>query len=146
MDIARPEAELLVVTENGFGKRTPVADYARKGRGVMGVQTIKLTQAKGGLAGALIVREHQELVFISQQGMVQRTGVKGISRQGRAAQGVRVMNLREDDAVSAVALVAEEAAEAAAAAAAADGSGEGSDQVAAAGSDGASTAGTPPAA
>ena len=73
----------------------------------MGVKTIGLTERKGGLAGALIVREHQELVFISQNGMVQRTGVKGISKQGRPAQGVRVMNLREDDVVSAVALVVE---------------------------------------
>jgi DNA gyrase subunit A len=73
----------------------------------MGVKTIGLTEKKGGLAGALIVREHHDLVFISQQGMVQRTGVKGISKQGRPAQGVRVMNLREDDTVSAVALVME---------------------------------------
>jgi DNA gyrase subunit A len=107
MDIARDETDLLVVTENGFGKRTPIADYPVKGRGTMGVQTIKLTEKKGGLAGALIVREHQELVFISREGMVQRTGVKGISRYGRASQGVRVMNLRDGDAVSAVALVVE---------------------------------------
>jgi DNA gyrase subunit A len=59
------------------------------------------------VAGALIVREHHDLVFISQSGMVQRTSVKGISRQGRPAQGVRLMNLREDDTVSAVALVME---------------------------------------
>ena len=59
------------------------------------------------MAGALIVREHHDLVFISQNGMVQRTGVKGISKQGRPAQGVRLMNLREDDLVSAVALVME---------------------------------------
>ena len=116
MDIARPDAELLVVTENGFGKRTLVSEYALKGRGVMGVQTIRLTEARGGLAGALIVREHQELVFISAQGMVQRTGVKGISQQGRATQGVTVMNLREDDQVSAIALVAEAAADPASAA------------------------------
>ena len=110
MDIARPEDELLVVTENGFGKRTSVSEYALKGRGVMGVQTIRLTEARGGLAGALIVRENQELVFISQLGMVQRTSVKGISKQGRSTQGVTVMNLREDDSVSAVALVAEDSA------------------------------------
>jgi DNA gyrase subunit A len=118
MDIARPDNELLVVTENGFGKRTPVSEYALKGRGVMGVQTIRLTEARGGLAGALIVRDHQELVFISAQGMVQRTGVKGISQQGRATQGVTVMNLREDDHVSAIALVAEESGDTTAAAAA----------------------------
>ena len=113
MDIARDDTELLVVTENGYGKRTAIAEYPVKHRGGMGVQTIKLTEKKGGLAGALIVREHHDLVFISQQGMVQRTSVRGISRYGRGSQGVRVMNLREDDRVSAVALVAQEAAGAA---------------------------------
>src|SRR5438477_9526348 len=105
MDVARDDPELLVVTVNGFGKRTPIPDYPAKNRGTMGVKTISMTDRKGALVGALVVREHQELVFISQNGMVQRTGVKGISRQGRPAQGVRVMNLREDDEVSAVALV-----------------------------------------
>jgi DNA gyrase subunit A len=75
----------------------------------MGVKTIGLTEKKGGLAGALIVREHHGLVFISQNGMVQRTGARGISKQGRPAQGVRVMNLKDDDTVSAVALVQEDA-------------------------------------
>jgi len=107
MDVVRPDTELLVVTENGYGKRTAIEDYPIKGRGTMGVKTIGLTEKKGGLAGALIVREHHDLVFISQNGMVQRTGVRGISKQGRPAQGVRVMNLREDDTVSAVALVME---------------------------------------
>ena len=102
MDVVRPDTELLVVTENGYGKRTAIEDYPVKGRGAMGVKTVSLTKKKGALAGALIVREHYDLkFFISQNGMVQRTGVKGISRQGRPAQGVRVMNLREDDLVSA---------------------------------------------
>jgi len=114
MDVVRPDTELLVVTENGYGKRTDIEEYPRKGRGSMGVKTASLTEKKGGVAGALIVREHQELVFISQNGMVQRTGVRGISRQGRPAQGVRVMNLRDDDAVSAVALVIEQSADTAA--------------------------------
>ena len=114
MDIARDDTELLVVTENGYGKRTPIADYPVKGRGAMGVKTINITEKKGGVAGALIVREHEDLVFISQGGMVQRTGVKGISQQGRPAQGVRVMNLKEDDVVSAVALVVEDKADTAA--------------------------------
>jgi DNA gyrase subunit A len=107
MDVARDDQELLVVTENGYGKRTPIPDYPVKGRGTMGVKTITLTENKGQLAGALVVREHQELVFISQNGMVQRTSVRGINSYGRASQGVRVMNLREDDQVSAVALIAE---------------------------------------
>jgi DNA gyrase subunit A len=107
MDVARDDQELLVVTENGYGKRTSISDYPVKGRGTMGVRTIQLTENKGQLAGALVVREHQELVFISQNGMVQRTSVRGINRYGRASQGVRLMNLREDDQVSAVALVVE---------------------------------------
>jgi len=107
MDVARDDQELLVVTENGYGKRTSIADYPVKGRGTMGVRTIQLTENKGALAGALVVREHQELVFISQNGMVQRTSVRGINRYGRASQGVKVMNIRDDDQVSAVALIVE---------------------------------------
>jgi DNA gyrase subunit A len=111
MDIARNDTELFVVTENGYGKRTPVSDYPVKGRGTKGVLTAKLTEKKGGLAGALIVGEHQELLFISQNGMVQRTSVSGISQMGRSTQGVRVMNIKDDDRVSAVALVVESESE-----------------------------------
>ena len=107
LDVARDETDLFVVTENGYGKRTPVAEYPIKGRGTKGVLTVKLTTKKGALAGALIVREHQELVFISQNGMVQRTAVSGISRMGRPTQGVRVMNLKSGDRVSAVAPIVE---------------------------------------
>jgi DNA gyrase subunit A len=114
MDVARDDQELLVVTQNGYGKRTSISDYPVKGRGTMGVKTITLTENKGQLAGALVVREHQELVFISQNGMVQRTSVRGINRYGRASQGVRLMNLRDDDQVSAVALIVESEAQTAA--------------------------------
>ena len=107
MDVARPGQDLLVVTENGYGKRTSVDEYRLTSRGAKGVKTIAFTEAKGMLSGALVVREHQDLVFISQNGMVQRTAVRGINRYGRTSQGVRVMNLREGDVVSAVALVAE---------------------------------------
>ncbi len=105
MDVARDDMDLLVVTENGYGKRTLISQYRKTNRGAKGVKTIKLTEQKGALAGALVVREHQELVFISVGGMVQRTSAGGISQQGRSATGVRVMNLRDDDVVSAVALV-----------------------------------------
>jgi DNA gyrase subunit A len=101
------EGELLVVTENGYGKRTSLSEYPVKGRGGKGVLTAKLTAKKGGLAGARVVRESQELIFISQTGMVQRNAVSGISRMGRPTQGVRVMNLKTRDRVSAVALVVE---------------------------------------
>jgi DNA gyrase subunit A len=114
MDVARPGQDLLVITEAGFGKRTDVDEYRLTRRGTKGVKTITFTDQKGLLAAALVVREHEELVFISQNGMVQRTGVRGINRYGRAAQGVKVMNLREGDEVSAVALVVETEADAAA--------------------------------
>ena len=107
MDVARDDQELLVVTKNGYGKRTRIDQYRKTSRGAKGVKTIGLTESKGALAGAIVVRQHQELVFISQNGLVQRTGVRGISQQGRAATGVRVMNIRDDDQVSAVALVVE---------------------------------------
>ena len=98
MDVARDDMDLLVVTENGYGKRTQISQYRKTNRGAKGVKTIGLTEKKGGLAGALVVREHQELVFISVGGMVQRTAAGGISQQGRSATGVRVMNLKDDDA------------------------------------------------
>ncbi|MFZ0384045.1 MAG: DNA gyrase subunit A, partial [Solirubrobacteraceae bacterium] len=115
MDVARDDQELLVVTENGYGKRTRIDQYRKTARGAKGVKTIGLTENKGALGGALVVRGHQELVFISQEGMVQRVAVRDISQQGRSATGVRVMNLREGDRVSAVALVVESDGETAAA-------------------------------
>ncbi len=95
--VARDDTELFVVTENGYGKRTSISEYPVKGRGTKGVLTAKLTEKKGGLAGALIVREHQELLFISQNGMVQRTSVRrhledgppDPGRQGDEHQGRR---------------------------------------------------------
>jgi DNA gyrase subunit A len=107
VDHSDTKGDLLVVTENGYGKRTALIEYPVKGRGAKGMLTAKLTAKKGGLAGARVVREGQELLFISQHGMVQRTAVDGISRMGRATQGVRVMNLKQGDRVSAVALVVE---------------------------------------
>jgi DNA gyrase subunit A len=111
MDVARDDQELLVVTENGFGKRSSISEYRKTKRGAMGVRTVTLTDRKGGLAGALVVREHEELVFISSGGMVQRTSVRGINRYGRTSQGVRVMNLKDEDVVSATALIVDNAAD-----------------------------------
>ena len=107
MDVARDDQELFVITDSGFGKRTGIDQFRKTKRGAMGVRAIKAAQHKGDLAGALVVREHEELVFISEGGMVVRQSVRGISRQGRDATGVRVVNMKSDDRVSAVALVME---------------------------------------
>jgi DNA gyrase subunit A len=105
--IARDDQDMLVVTENGFGKRTRIEEYPTKGRGTMGVLTIRYTEARGRLAGAMIVRDGFEVVLISREGTVIRTAVEGISRMGRSTQGVRLMNLRGDDRVSSIARVSE---------------------------------------
>jgi DNA gyrase subunit A len=109
VEIARDDQDLLVVTENGFGKRTRVEEYPAKGRGTMGVLTIRYTESRGRLAGAMIVKDGYDLMLISQDGTVIRTAADGISRMGRATQGVRVMNLRDGDRVSAIARVTEPA-------------------------------------
>jgi hypothetical protein len=95
--VAQEDADLLVVTEQGFGKRTPVRDYPRKGRGGLGVKTVQLTEARGQLAGARLVREGYQVMLISTGGTVIRMPVEGIRRAGRATQGVIVMRLRGDE-------------------------------------------------
>ena len=107
INIAQDDADLLVVTENGYGKRTRVADYPRKGRGGMGVKTIQLTEAKGTLAGARVVRDGYQVMLISTGGTVIRMPVDDIKRLGRATQGVIVMRLRGDERVSSLAPVVE---------------------------------------
>jgi DNA gyrase subunit A len=107
VEIARDDQDLLVVTENGFGKRTRVEEYPAKGRGTMGVLTIRYTEARGRLAGAMIVRDGYEVMLISREGTIIRQGVDGISRMSRNTQGVRLMNLRGDDTVGSIARVTE---------------------------------------
>ena len=107
VNIAEPGADLLVVTENGYGKRTRIEEYPVKGRGGMGVKTVQLTEAKGQLAGARVVREGYQVMLISTGGTVIRMPVDGIRRAGRSTQGVIVMRLRENETVSALAPVVE---------------------------------------
>jgi DNA gyrase subunit A len=103
--IAADDADLLVVTENGYGKRTRVSDYPRKGRGGMGVKTIQLTEARGQLVGARVVRDGYQVMLISTGGTVIRMPVGDVKRLGRATQGVIVMRLREAETVSTLAPV-----------------------------------------
>jgi DNA gyrase subunit A len=107
VDIAQDEADLLVVTENGYGKRTRVSEYPKKGRGGLGVKTVQLTEAKGQLAGALVVSEGYNVMLISTGGTVIKMPAEGIKRSGRSTQGVIVMRLRESELVSALAPVIE---------------------------------------
>jgi DNA gyrase subunit A len=107
--LAKDDSDLLVVTDQGYGKRTLIADYPVKGRGGLGVKTVQLTQAKGQLAGALIVRDGYQVMLISTGGTVIRMPVDGIRRAGRATQGVIVMRPRGRQRVSTLAPVIEQA-------------------------------------
>ena len=105
MDVARPGAQLLVVTENGFGKRTLVSDYPRKGRGGIGVLTARLTEVKGHLAGAMVVTEDDEFFVISDRGQVIRQRVRDAKLASRATQGTRVQRLPANAQVADIAPV-----------------------------------------
>ena len=101
------EGDLLVVTENGYGKRTKLADYPRKGRAGLGVKTVQLTEARGQLAGARIVRDGYQVMLISTGGTVIKVPVEDVKRLGRSTQGVIVMRLKDGEQVSALAPVVE---------------------------------------
>ena len=111
INIAQNDADLLVVTENGYGKRTRIDEYPIKGRGGLGVKTVQLTEAKGKLAGARVVRDGYQVMLISTGGTVIKMAVDDIRRMGRATQGVIVMRLRGDEQVSTLAPVVEASAE-----------------------------------
>ena len=96
---------LLTVTNNGFGKRTPFAEYPRKGRGGYGVKTALLTQRVGVLAGAFPIRKDQDILVIANDGVVIRVPSAQVRKAGRATQGVRVMRLEKGRSVVAVAPV-----------------------------------------
>jgi DNA gyrase subunit A len=104
MEIAKPDTDLFVITEKGYGKRTAITEYPEHHRGGQGVYTITMTQKKGLLIGMKIVRPDEELMIISEEGVIVRTPVDGISELGRAAQGVKVMNVGDGDKVSAIAI------------------------------------------
>ncbi len=96
--------ELFVITEKGYGKRTDVSEYPMQHRGGQGVFTINMTDKKGQLVDVKIVRPGEEMMIMSEEGVVVRTGVSGISKQGRATQGVVVMKVADKDKVTAVAI------------------------------------------
>ncbi|WP_419061824.1 DNA gyrase subunit A [Ellagibacter isourolithinifaciens] len=104
MEIAKPGSDLFVITEKGYGKRTSIDEYPEHHRGGQGVFTITMTDKKGLLSVMKIVKPNDEIMIISEEGVVVRTPVRGISELGRSTQGVRVMNVADKDRVTAVAI------------------------------------------
>ena len=105
MDAIRQGADVLVVTEKGFGKRTPVEEYRITARGGKGIKTLQLTERNGPIVGVKVLGEEDEVMLISREGVMIRMLVRDVSRVGRATQGVRLMRLGEGDQVVALAQV-----------------------------------------
>jgi DNA gyrase subunit A len=105
MNVVRLEAEVMVVSRNGSGKRTKLSEFRQTHRGTKGIICMRISAKTGPLVSAHIVGEEDEFIIVTREGMLIRSEVKQVSRQGRATQGVRVINLREGDAVASVEIV-----------------------------------------
>ncbi|MCA9353199.1 DNA gyrase subunit A, partial [Patescibacteria group bacterium] len=99
------ELEFLVVTENGYGKKTSLAEYKVQGRGGSGIKTLNVTDKTGKLIGARVVVDEKEIMAMSQKSQVIRTSLDSVSALGRATQGVRIMKLRAGDSVASFTLM-----------------------------------------
>jgi DNA gyrase subunit A len=108
MEILSPGATVLTVTENGYGKRTPLDDYRVQNRGGMGIITIRTSERNGEVIGIAQVVDDDQVMLITNGGKVLRCRVATISTMGRATQGARLMELGEDEQLVAMARLAEE--------------------------------------
>jgi DNA gyrase subunit A len=97
--------EILVVSENGYGKRSRLEDYRVTNRGGKGVKTLNITEKTGDLISIKNVTDNDDLMIINKSGLIIRLGVADLRVMGRATQGVRLINLKNDDAIAAVAKV-----------------------------------------
>jgi DNA gyrase subunit A len=111
MYVVREAEDVLVATEGGYAKRTPADQYPLRNRGGLGVITAQITEGRGGLVGALMVRPDDEVFAITSNGGVIRTRASEVRQTGRVTMGVRLMNLASGDTVVALARNAESAVE-----------------------------------
>jgi DNA gyrase subunit A len=102
------EEDILVVSKNGYGKRSSIEDYRITNRGGKGVKTISITKKTGGLVAIKNVSDSDDLMIINKSGIAIRMSVEELRTMGRATQGVRLINLRDDDSIAAVAKVMKE--------------------------------------
>ncbi|HEL2383583.1 TPA: DNA gyrase subunit A [Streptococcus suis] len=99
------DQEVLVLTEKGFGKRTPASEYPTKGRGGKGIKTLKVAEKNGSLAGLTTVSGDEDIMVITDTGIIIRTSVANISQTGRSTMGVKVMRLNDEAKIMTFALV-----------------------------------------
>jgi DNA gyrase subunit A len=103
MLVAKDEKQtVLTATENGYGKRTPISEYTKHGRGGLGMAAIQASERNGALVGAVLVDDHDEVMLISTGGVLIRTAVAQIREQGRSTQGVTLIALGEGEKLAGV--------------------------------------------
>ncbi|MBZ0103588.1 MAG: DNA gyrase subunit A [Thermoanaerobaculia bacterium] len=107
MEVLEQEGAILTAAERGLGKRTAIAEYRQQGRGGLGLINLKVTERTGKVVGVAQVLPGDQLILITQEGMIIRTSVDGIREIGRSTQGVRLINLEESDKLVAIAKVVE---------------------------------------
>ena len=105
MEVVKPNEDVLVISEYGYGKKTPIDEYRITNRGGKGVKTINITDKNGSIVSFKTVTDDKDLIIITDTGMIIRLAVDKISRMSRVTQGVRLINLKDDTKVSGTAIV-----------------------------------------
>ena len=105
MDIAVDDEDLLVISENGFGKRTPLVEYKRQNRGGVGLITYKISEKTGKVVGATVCKAEDELMLINTSGVAIRINVSDVSVTSRATMGVRLMRTSDKERIAAIAKI-----------------------------------------
>ncbi len=103
MDVVDPEQDVLIVTAKGYGKRTPMTEYRSQTRGGKGIKTLNVTDKNGLIVGLKVVNNDEDLMIMTTSGTLIRTSMSGINTMGRITQGVKLINIRDEDSVATVA-------------------------------------------
>ncbi|RED83392.1 MULTISPECIES: DNA gyrase subunit A [Cohnella] len=103
MDVVEPEQDVLIVTSKGYGKRTPMTEYRIQTRGGKGIKTLNVTDKNGEIVGLKVVHDEEDLMIMTSSGTLIRTSMSGINTMGRITQGVKLINIRDEDSVATVA-------------------------------------------
>ncbi|XID91745.1 DNA gyrase subunit A [Paenibacillaceae bacterium WGS1546] len=103
MDVVVPDQDVLIVTAKGYGKRTPMTEYRIQSRGGKGIKTLNVTEKNGAIVGLKVVRDEEDLMIMTSSGTLIRMSMSGINTMGRITQGVKLINIRDEDSVATVA-------------------------------------------
>ena len=104
-EVTTDDKEVLVVTEKGYGKKTPVSEYRTTKRGSKGVKTLNITDKNGKIVGFKSVTNDKDLMIITNNGMIIRLDINSISQMGRVTQGVRLINLKDENKVATISVI-----------------------------------------